>query len=789
MPVIDNKKQQSRKINMQLDQLDSIMDNLFTTTYHTTNRNDILFDKVSGDLNDTIKQVIEGDPNYRDLANTTKLYQKIVKKGGSNVAGNLLGYDTNHDPTDSNIMDMFNDGAMLGNLMETYADTKWIEALDDDIDMCLKYMPKLQTALNIKRDNVLCADSFSKTYLKFKQTDVVGEDMQTKFSENVKHMIDQYDLNTKSEEWYDLASKYGETFVYVVPYNKALEELLSRKGSTQSNMIGYQLREVSLVENGKLSNGRESGAINYKVNSSVEKELESAGIGSVKLHLDDSGVLSEIVSNIHNISKRINSNEMFRSVYESFLEESVAMNEAKDSSFEDHIKKSDKDHTEIHFNRTIDDVLEYDDEDKTASDGLVSQKSERKPRLKVPGCIVRTLERAKVIPLYIEDICLGYYYIHINPANLVDVNMNATTNGYNSITSMFNTNTTTDKEVNGDVMLKYIAGEISKSIDANFINTNTDLKKEIYMMLKYNDRFNRVTNAIDMNVTFIPAEDIVHYHFNFDKKTHRGRSDLWDSLIPAKMWIMVNTTTVLGQVTRSQDRRVYYVKNVVDTNVSKTLINVVNQIKKGNFGLRQMESINNILGVLGKFNDFVIPVGPSGDSPITFDIMSGQQFELPTELMQNLEESAVSQTGVPLEIVNSSNQMDFAIRYTMTNAMLLRNVLKRQVTVEKYLTKICNKIYNCEFDERASFTVELPPPAFLTLTQGSQLIQNAVSYIDTLADIEMAGASDEDRNAFRRKKLHHYLSNYIDVDLIEKIKNEIKMEKNIKKSEKQDDEM
>ena len=107
----------------------------------------------------------------------------------------------------------------------------------------------------------------------------------------------------------------------------------------------------------------------------------------------------------------------------------------------------------------------------------------------------------------------------------------------------------------------------------------------------------------------------------------------------------------------------------------------------------EMESINNILGVLGKFNDFVIPVGPSGDSPITFDIMSGQQFELPTELMQNLEESAVSQTGVPLEIVNSSNQMDFAIRYTMTNAMLLRNVLKRQVTVEKYLTKICNKIY------------------------------------------------------------------------------------------------
>ena len=366
--------------------------------------------------------------------------------------------------------------------------------------------------------------------------------------------------------------------------------------------------------------------------------------------------------------------------------------------------------------------------------------------------------------------------------------MNATTNGYNSITSMFNTNTATDKEINGDILLKQLAGEISRSIDSNFINNNTDLKKEIYMMLKYNDTFNRVVNAVDMNVTFIPAEDIIHYHFNFDRKTHRGRSDLWNSLIPAKMWIMINTTTTIGQTTRAQDRRVYYVKNVVDTNVSKTLINVVNQIKKGNFGLRQIESINNILGIVGKFNDFVIPVGPSGDSPITFDIMQGQQFDLPTDLMQNLEENAVSQI-VQLEIVNSSNQMDFAIRYTMTNAMLLRDVLKRQVTVEDYMTRILNKIYVCEFEDNASFEVVLPPPAFLTLTQGTQLIQNAVQYAEQITEIEMADKSDKERNLFKKKLVHKYLTNYIDIDMINRIKEEIKIELSIDKHEKKDEEM
>ena len=185
-------------------------------------------------------------------------------------------------------------------------------------------------------------------------------------------------------------------------------------------------------------------------------------------------------------------------------------------------------------------------------------------------------------------------------------------------------------------------------------------------MLKYNDKFNRLADTVEMNVTYIPPEDIIHIKFNEDPKTHRGRSDVWDGLIAAKMWIMMNSTTVIGNATRGQDKRVYYVKTMVETNVAKTLLNVVEQIKKGNFGIRQMESVNNILNIVGKFNDFVIPVGPSGDSPVSFDILSGQQFDFPTDAMDRLEESAIGPIGVPLEIVNSAMNMDFAIRYTMT---------------------------------------------------------------------------------------------------------------------------
>ena len=38
----------------------------------------------------------------------------------------------------------------------------------------------------------------------------------------------------------------------------------------------------------------------------------------------------------------------------------------------------------------------------------------------------------------------------------------------------------------------------------------------------------------------------------------------------------------------------------------------------------QIENMNSILGITGKYNDYIIPVGPSGDSPISMEVM--EQF-------------------------------------------------------------------------------------------------------------------------------------------------------------------
>lgn len=84
--------------------------------------------------------------------------------------------------------------------------------------------------------------------------------------------------------------------------------------------------------------------------------------------------------------------------------------------------------------------------------------------------------------------------------------------------------------------IKNIADAISKKIDAKFVNTNQDLSKEIYSILKYNASVDATGKIAKITVSFIPPEDIEHCYFEFDKETKRGISGLFRSLFPAKLF-------------------------------------------------------------------------------------------------------------------------------------------------------------------------------------------------------------------------------------------------------------
>jgi hypothetical protein len=633
--------------------------------------------------------------------------------------------------------------------------------MDEQIDMVCKYMPKLNDALEIKKDSVLVSETFSKDYLNL----ISGLNKDDKdFSSRITALKDKYDLEDLLDTIVMNTSKYGETFVYRTPYKKAFKAILDKRAKDPAAMNKSQ--QVQNAFHTETYDILTEGVWMSKAGSLLaDKTAPQMPDGDFKLHL--SVGLQEQLTRESEAEKI--KNGLPKGLYEQFINEHL-LNEAA-STAADTKEKNGK----VQFNSLIPDELSYDPLDSSASDGFTDKNNQAKPpvRITAPGCVVKILPRDKVFPIYIEDACIGYYYIeYVNPSM---------ENGSMFMGSMFNSNKKKQQQAladdqNEDKVIRYLASKIASQVDASFINTNTDLSKEIYMILKYDEKFNINNLSGQMNISFIPAEDIHHHYYKMDPVTHRGISDLYEGLIPATIWCMLTLCTAVGIVTRGTDKRVYYVQQTgVETNVAKTLMNVVNQIKRGNFGVRQLESINNILGIVGKYNDYIVPTGPNGEPPVKFEVMQGQNIETPTDLLNQFEENAINPTGVPIELINATKGLDYAVHYTVSNSRFMSVIMKRQGKEQRLQSELLTAVYNCEYDENTIIKVMLPAPKFMTMSNSNTVVDNTKAYVQNLTEVFGYDLDDTEKAEFINLAMRHFLSSHVDTNAIDELKSLAKL--------------
>ena len=728
--MADDKKDKIayNKARKLLSGIDTQMDDVFQSTYSSRNTNRKELDNISDELYDRVNSILSTNTDVQGVPNISRLYNRLKGNNGK-TSGDI-------EQINGGVQEIFNDPQLL-NMVATNPDiNRYIKSLDEQYDMICKYMPKLKDALDIKKDNVLSADNFTKSFINASnETSSTGERKEL-FDSRIKDIKERYKFEEKVDKWYDNASLYGEEFIWIVPYKKALDELIAKNSGIIPHNI--RLESTNLIHEGKVDKEFFQIPENFKGN-----------FGDVKISFDNSGMLSEAVMEAVKAQKILTNSK--KSLYESFSEATS--------------------NGTVKLDKTIGSELQFDSYE-VANDGLISGKKSDKDTLKdIPGCIVRTLVHHNVKPIYIDNICLGYYYLEFSSRK-----KESEKNNIVSTSTMPGNSGTMDDIVNdNELMTRYLADKISNAIDKRFINANHDLKDEIYIMLKYNDQFNiNANNYNDIKVTFLPPEDVVHFYFDLDEDTKHGVSDLKRALVPAMFHCLLDLSTTVGLVTRAQDKRIYYVKQNIETNVARTLLNVVNQVKKGNMGIRQMESMNNILNIVGRYNDHIVPLGPSGDAPIQFEVMQGQQIDTPEILLNKWEETAINSTDVPLELINATLSMDYAIKYTMSNSRFLRKVFKRQFIAERRLSEILTRIYNYEYGESEQVTVSLPAPTFLSMSNGGQLLQNTKDYVQQIADLEYTEDGPE-KKEFIKMMMRHLLATHMNTELIDKFKNQAQL--------------
>lgn len=731
-----------RGLSKRFAAIDNRMSELYGTTYASRPDNKKDLDRISGDIIDTLDNMISS-ADVDHVSDLSNLYFRLQKKNG-----------VPNDDLIKNTMELFSDTQVINTLaMSSDVLLRSVQAENYQYDLICKYMTKLEDALNIKKDNILSSDNFTKEFMNVK-SDKYSDSSNSFFYQRVKATKSKYKLPSLYERMVREAEKYGECFVYCVPYEVAIQRLLNNRGNKMiMNESNFIHGETVIFESSMLNKGE------LKENNAIQSLMKSAGDDiSVNLRFSEANCLID----------KIQSCQKSKAVLESVS--SLSLTEAYNVLSEE-ARAAMMEGDEWSLKSVYDKKVRNKGLSGSATDGLIipgATKGTNQEKVKnLGGAVLSVIPRENIIPIYIsDDLCVGYYHFNFHNSQFSDcchLNRGTTTSmstGFMGASGEFD---------NGiDELVNFIARQMSGAIDAKFVNANKDLKEEIYAVLRHNDQFDVLNGTNDITVTFIPADDIEHFYFEMDPNTHRGISDLKKSLVPAMMYCLLYLTDTIGQVTRAQDKRIYYVKQNVETNVARSMMNVINQLKKGNMGMREISSMNTILNIVGKYNDHVIPLGPSGDPPVQFEVMSGQDIKTPTELMERFEESAVSVADVPLEFIQSVNQVDYATRFTMSNSKFLRKIFKRQRTCQGSFSRIFTKVYNYEWGENErEIKVMLPAPAFLMMTNSEQLMANTKNYVDAIVDVELSDEDETVKNIFRRKMMKSFLGSYLDYDQID----------------------
>ena len=757
----NTQKPNKAKSNKLMSFIRNSLNNLFQTTYMTPYQQQDDMNYVLKGLNKSVNQMIEKDNETYGDVNMSSLYTRLAQKQGiqtTELQDNIFNY--------KNITDSMKMNFMKNRELVEYRTT---------IDTLIKFMPILEDVLNVKANHVLSADHYTRDFLNFVDTNHASEeskDVNYTFESNIKYIKEKYDLLNFCEREYKRCARYGEAPIYIAPYNKEFGKLLQQCKENNNDSITEATISVSDYKKNYADTYND-----YIDNGTISAITESSDVSKLEYNNKSGG-----------IKVKINMTGIIESAYKYTEKGNEVLNETAKLGLN---KMKPLVPTNLGFEGVQDGLILGGKQDKKNSN-----KNYDDPKLDIRGSVLKPLKPENLVTQYMDDIPMGYFYIECDNRFMIDKN---NTNFFQGNMSGLIAKTTSvfgGKNLkNKDHEINFISQKITKMIDKKFIMDNQDLKKEIYLILKNN----KIAEGSQVTVTYIPPSDIIYMKFNEDTETHRGLSDLDKSIIPASMYVGLETSNAIGILTRGFDKRVYYVKQRVDTNISGVLMNVIGQLQRGNMGTRELCNPKTVLRVTGRYNDHVIPVGPSGDSPVSIENLQGQDIDTKQDFMEQLKEQTIGPTDVPLDFVDSTKQVDFATRLTMSSYKFLTAVYARQAMCNKFFAQIIQKLYDSEFpsdneDEnnlKTHIVCQLPTPAYLDQMAVSEVFRVTNDYSTGLAEVEYPDDNDEDiqlkRKLFIRMHNKAIMGNQIDSELIENIIKQVDMKVQTYKKASNDD--
>jgi hypothetical protein len=321
------------------------------------------------------------------------------------------------------------------------------------------------------------------------------------------------------------------------------------------------------------------------------------------------------------------------------------------------------------------------------------------------------------------DQVIGYYYVQEE-----DITPLA---GMISSTLYFNK---FDEHAKQQTIVDSIAKRIVECFDKDFLKDNIKFKRTIVEAINYYN-----LNEKRLKFQFIPVEYIQEFKIDEDEYGN-GQSMIKKSLFYAKLYLMLLLFKIMTIILNSNDQKVNYIKT---SGIDKDVANKVQEIAR----IKQSRQINmydlfnytTLINKVGNGSEMYVPVGRSGERPVETEILSGQEVQLNSDLLEMLKNSYILGTGVPAAIVNYLNEAEFAKVVEQNNTKFNGRVVNYQLDFNLGITNMYKKILkwstNIPPQLIDNFEFVLQPPKTVATNAKSEAINGFNQLADFLVGI------------------------------------------------------
>lgn len=384
----------------------------------------------------------------------------------------------------------------------------------------------------------------------------------------------------------------------------------------------------------------------------------------------------------------------------------------------------------------------------------------------IKGCTFEFLDINKVQPIFIKDELIGAYVIDYLP------DYNKTKLG-STLSNMINSSTLDDgihlqdnyKKALKKVVFRDVENVLRNNISKTFLRNNPNLIEDIEWILQKDD----IMGIDKARIRFIPSEYLTLFKIG---KGPLGESLLAKSKTYAMAHIQLMKSELVNKVFGSKPR---YLIKVHDTGNLSSQTTITEAIMSARNAIPRLTDIGipDIAtdSLLANYQTVLMHTNPNNEESISIDQIPLIEPQDNSDFLRQLRNHATQPLGYPSDLLDPSQNIDFAKKITAINERVLSKVLAMQKAITLSLSELCTKrLKYMTGDSNLEVIVEFTPPKEMddnvTIEALDKLARKIEMYelmIDNNIEIK-----DNEKPIVKYKLGKKLFSDFLDLDLMKK---------------------